>query len=333
MLMKPRSKQTVLSFAVSAALGVAGSNGWAQELDEETVDTAVEKEIETVVVTGSRIKRDGYSSASPMDVISAESAVIEGIGDVGSLLQTTTIASGSAQVTSATSSAFVQEGGIGTSTISLRGLGAARTLVLLNGRRMGPSGVRGQVSSPDLNVLPIVAVDRIEVLKDGASTVYGSDAVAGVVNIITRRDDGLNFDIYTAQPSKKVGLRTASVFAGAILSTKGTLVSSVITARKKSSRRDIAATLIVASSMCLIRILEIELISSILEPALRIAMTSAGATFGFTITATCPVGRKRSMTTTAIWVTTFRVFRTRFRAQWWRLMAGIPLTTVTQRRQ
>ena len=110
MLMKPRSKQTVLSFAVSAALGVGGSSGWAQELDEETVDTAVEKEIETVVVTGSRIKRDGYSSASPMDVISAESAVIEGIGDVGSLLQTTTIASGSAQVTSATSSAFVQEG-------------------------------------------------------------------------------------------------------------------------------------------------------------------------------------------------------------------------------
>ena len=97
MLMKPRSKKSVLSFAVSAALGVAGSNGWAQELDEETVDTAVEKEIETVVVTGSRIKRDGYSSASPMDVISAESAVIEGIGDVGSLLQTTTIASGSAQ--------------------------------------------------------------------------------------------------------------------------------------------------------------------------------------------------------------------------------------------
>jgi outer membrane receptor protein involved in Fe transport len=205
MLMRPRSKKTVLSFAVSAALGVGGSSGWAQELDEETVDTAVEKEIETVVVTGSRIKRDGYSSASPMDVISAESAVIEGIGDVGSLLQTTTIASGSAQVTSATSSAFVQEGGIGTSTISLRGLGAARTLVLLNGRRMGPSGVRGQVSSPDLNVLPIVAVDRIEVLKDGASTVYGSDAVAGVVNIITRRDDGLNFDIYTAQPSKEGG--------------------------------------------------------------------------------------------------------------------------------
>ena len=76
MLMRPRSKKTVLSFAVSAALGVGGSSGWAQELDEETVDTAVEKEIETVVVTGSRIKRDGYSSASPMDVISAESAVI-----------------------------------------------------------------------------------------------------------------------------------------------------------------------------------------------------------------------------------------------------------------
>ena len=189
-------------------MGVAGSQGWAQELEEEALDAAAvseEESVEEVIVTGSRIIRDGYSSASPMDVISADTAVVQGIADVGSLLQTTTIASGSAQVTTATSSAFVQEGGIGTSTISLRGLGAARTLVLLNGRRIGPAGVRGQVSSFDLNLMPIVAVDRIEILKDGASTVYGSDAVAGVVNVITRKDDGFGFDAYTAQPTDSGG--------------------------------------------------------------------------------------------------------------------------------
>ena len=206
MLVKPHSRKKILSFAVSAALGVAGSQGWAQELEEEALDAATEEEsVEEVIVTGSRIIRDGYSSASPMDVISADTAVVQGIADVGSLLQTTTIASGSAQVTTATSSAFVQEGGIGTSTISLRGLGAARTLVLLNGRRIGPAGVRGQVSSFDLNLMPIVAVDRIEILKDGASTVYGSDAVAGVVNVITRKDDGFGFDAYTAQPTDSGG--------------------------------------------------------------------------------------------------------------------------------
>ena len=208
MLVKPHSRKKILSFAVSAALGVAGSQGWAQELEEEALDAAAvseEESVEEVIVTGSRIIRDGYSSASPMDVISADTAVVQGIADVGSLLQTTTIASGSAQVTTATSSAFVQEGGIGTSTISLRGLGAARTLVLLNGRRIGPAGVRGQVSSFDLNLMPIVAVDRIEILKDGASTVYGSDAVAGVVNVITRKDDGFGFDAYTAQPTDSGG--------------------------------------------------------------------------------------------------------------------------------
>ena len=115
MLVKPHSRKSILSFAVSAALGVAGSQGWAQELEEEALDaTAVSEEdsVEEVIVTGSRIIRDGYSSSSPMDVISADTAVVQGIADVGSLLQTTTIASGSAQVTTATSSAFVQEGGV-----------------------------------------------------------------------------------------------------------------------------------------------------------------------------------------------------------------------------
>jgi iron complex outermembrane receptor protein len=209
----PTSSKKVLSVAVTAALGISSINISAQTIEEETLagggagpDSVGEPRItEEVVVTGSRIIRDGYSSASPMDVITVDQAAVEGIADIGSLLQTMTIASGSPQVTTATSTAFVQEGGIGTSTISLRGLGANRTLVLLNGRRIGPSGVRGQVSSFDLGLMPIVAVDRIEILKDGASTMYGSDAVAGVVNVITRKDDGLSFDVYGAVPGESGG--------------------------------------------------------------------------------------------------------------------------------
>ena len=78
----------------------------------------------------------------------------------------------------------------GASGISLRGLGAASTLVLMNGRRMAPYGLAddGQKQFSDLNVIPADAVDRIEILKDGASAIYGSDAIAGVVNVILRKD-------------------------------------------------------------------------------------------------------------------------------------------------
>ena len=89
--------------------------------------------------------------------------------------------------------AYWTEGGYGSTQVNLRGLGVNRTLVLLNGRRMLNSGT-GANSSVDLNTIPISVVERIEVLKDGASAIYGADAVAGVVNIITRQQiEGLSF--------------------------------------------------------------------------------------------------------------------------------------------
>ncbi len=87
----------------------------------------------------------------------------------------------------------------------MRGLGANRTLILLNGRRAGPAGTRGGVSSFDLNVIPLSAVERVEILKDGASSLYGSDAVAGVVNIITKTDEGGGIDFFASQPEKSGG--------------------------------------------------------------------------------------------------------------------------------
>ncbi len=140
---------------------------------------------ERVVVTGSRIARDQFSSSSPIQVITSESAVLEGLVDTAELLQGSTTAAGSVQFNNQFGG-FVIEGGPGINSVSLRGLGAQRSLVLINGRRPGPAGSRGEVGSFDLNVIPDSIINRIEILKDGASSVYGSDAVAGVANIITR---------------------------------------------------------------------------------------------------------------------------------------------------
>lgn len=197
-----RSK-TKIRRAVMLALSATAASGHYASAAESASDA--QDKLEEIVVTGTRIRQTSYSSSAPIDILSPTVAMAQGINDVAGLLQTTTIASGSPQVTSATSTAFVQDGGIGTETLSLRGLGANRTLVLLNGRRAGPAGTRGAVSSFDLNVIPLPAVERVEILKDGASSIYGSDAVAGVVNIITRKDDGGSVEGFVSRPTKSGG--------------------------------------------------------------------------------------------------------------------------------
>jgi len=197
----------IAGLTVAAAIG-APAAALAQATTTASKPAAADQpaEVEAVVVTGSRIKRNAYTSPYPIQVISAAQGQLAGISSTAGLLQSSTIASGSPQITSAISSAFVTDGGPGSETVSLRGLGANRTLVLLNGRRAGPAGVRGGVSAFDLNVLPLSSIDRVEILKDGASSIYGSDAVAGVVNIITKRDtDGVNVEMFTTQPQKKGG--------------------------------------------------------------------------------------------------------------------------------
>ncbi len=193
----------------TTALSVALSIGLARAQDAEdetiavsTIDEDQDDEVvqEKIVITGSRIARDEFSSAAPIDVLTTSEAKIEGLSDVASLLQTSTAASGSSQINAAVSNEFVSNGGVGAATLSLRGLGANRTLFLLNGRRAGPSGTRGSVSAFDLNSIPLAAVDRVEILKDGASAVYGSDAIAGVVNIITKSGDYAEVDGFLSVP-------------------------------------------------------------------------------------------------------------------------------------
>jgi iron complex outermembrane receptor protein len=141
-----------------------------------------------IVVTGSRLHRDERTSPDPVSVIDPNVQNREGRLNTAEILQTSTLAQGSTQITSALSTNFVINGGEGVENIDLRGLGPSRTLVLLNGRRAGPAGVRGGVSAFDLNVIPQDAIQSVEILKTGASSVYGSDAIAGVVNLITKKD-------------------------------------------------------------------------------------------------------------------------------------------------
>jgi iron complex outermembrane recepter protein len=160
----------------------------------------------TIVVTGSRIRQPEFTSPDPVALIDPQIAQRQGKIDTAEMLQSSPIAAGSTQITSAISSNFVTDGGPGAQTINLRGLGANRTLVLLNGRRAGPAGTRGGVSSFDLNVLPQSIVSRVDILKTGASSIYGSDAVAGVVNLITKTElDGFQIDGNLSAPIAEGG--------------------------------------------------------------------------------------------------------------------------------
>jgi iron complex outermembrane receptor protein len=175
-----------ISFRFGALAIGSGALALIAGIQQAIAQPAPEGEADEIIrVTGSHIRRDEFTSTAPIQVITAESAAMEGLISTADVLQSSSIASGSVQLNNRFG-LYVTEGGTGIRSVSLRGLGAQRSLVLLNGRRAGPAGTRGQVGGFDLNVIPESIVQRYEILKDGASSIYGSDAVAGVVNIITR---------------------------------------------------------------------------------------------------------------------------------------------------
>ncbi len=173
------------------------------EDDEATADN--EDDDDTVVVTGSRIKRNSFNSIAPLQVISGEISREVGLIDPAQILQESTAATG--QQIDSTFTGFVLDNGPGSSTLDLRGLGANRTLVLINGRRVAPAGVEGAPSIPDLNLIPGSLIERYDVLLDGASSVYGSDAIAGVANAILRKDfEGLELEFFGEENIHQSGI-------------------------------------------------------------------------------------------------------------------------------
>ncbi|MGB4858183.1 MAG: TonB-dependent receptor, partial [Dokdonella sp.] len=153
--------------SATAVVGLTALPAIAQTSSGEQTD-----QLETVVVTGSRIRRVDLETASPVFSIDAASIAKSGKLTLGDIIQESPSIAGAA-----TNPNVNNGGGSGASTISIRGLGAARTLLLVNGRRL---------SYADVNSIPINMVERIDILKDGASAIYGSDAVAGVVNFVLK---------------------------------------------------------------------------------------------------------------------------------------------------
>lgn len=202
------SRKTLLATTVIAGLAVvAPSLAMAQSQSQNQQSQSQEEatQVDEVVVTGSRIRRNEYNSTQPIQVITAEQSALEGLADTTEILQSSTAANNATQINNFFTG-FVTTGGPGVNTISLRGLGEQRTLVLVNGRRVGPAGVRGTVGPTDLNTIPSSQIERVEILTDGASSIYGSDAVAGVINIITKTNqDGGNLEFYTNQPFESGG--------------------------------------------------------------------------------------------------------------------------------
>ena len=183
----------LLSLALALALTQVAYPQSA-DTDDETDESLTEEEVmDEIVVTGSRIRRDAFTSAAPVQIIDGQGSRELGLIDTASLLQSATQATGT-QIDS-TFTSFVIDNGPGSAQVNLRGLGPQRVLLLLNSRRVAPGGVGGAPTSPDITTIPNVLIDRIEFLLDGASSVYGSDAVAGVANVIMRSDfEGFEFE-------------------------------------------------------------------------------------------------------------------------------------------
>ncbi|MEO5692276.1 MAG: TonB-dependent receptor [Usitatibacter sp.] len=179
-----KMKRTRLVAAVAHCLGVAVISTGAQA---QTAPSTATAPLERIQVTGSNIKRVDSETPSPIVTITREQIRQSGSRDIAELLRNVPASSAGGQLDNISNS-FSN----GAQTVSLRGLGSASTLVLLNGRRIAPGAYAdpntGNSTVYNLNSIPVDAIERIEVLKDGASAIYGSDAMAGVVNIILRSD-------------------------------------------------------------------------------------------------------------------------------------------------
>ncbi|WP_299788142.1 TonB-dependent receptor [uncultured Shewanella sp.] len=203
-------KNSLLANSVRFALiGGAAATAFAAPTvfaaDEESAD-----KVERIEVTGSRIKRSDLEGASPVTTITADDMKVEGNFTVADALRNSNLNSFGSFSERSGSSAQSQ------ATINLRGAGSSRTLVLIDGKRFPGSPTLGGASA-NLNAIPMAAVERIEILTDGASSTYGSDAIAGVVNIIMKKNfQGLEFNVGGGSREQDGGLTSKefSVVAG-----------------------------------------------------------------------------------------------------------------------
>ncbi|BAJ03795.1 TonB-dependent receptor [Shewanella violacea DSS12] len=187
---------------------------YAAEKDEDTV--------ERIEVTGSRLKRVDMEGASPVTTITAEDMATAGFATVGDALRSSSLNSFGSYGGTSNNSWSSQ------ATIQLKGASASHTLTLLDGKRMAKSPVLGG-GATNINTIPTAAVERIEILTDGASAIYGTDAIAGVINIILKKDfEGVEVKIRAEQPDADGGGDNHSAsFTGGLSTDKGNLMFTI----------------------------------------------------------------------------------------------------------
>jgi iron complex outermembrane recepter protein len=168
---------------------------------------------EVIPVTGKTVERQLFTGRAPVSVITRDDLAASGRATLGDILQSMPAQSNAAN-------AQVNAGGDGATRLNLRGLGAPRTLVLLNGRRIVAGGL-GADAAVDINAIPLPVIERVEILKDGASAIYGADAVGGVVNLVTRsRFDGAEASLLTSTSQHGDGTEYAASFVTGFVTGK-----------------------------------------------------------------------------------------------------------------
>lgn len=197
----------------AAALGV-GSVAFAQNAATTPNSPQQPQTLQTIVVTGSHIRRVDLETSNPVTVVTSRQIQASGKLTLGDIVQDLPSMAGAA-----TNPNVNNGGGAGASTVSLRGLGSSRTLILIDGHR---------VLNNDINAIPVELVERIEVLKDGASSVYGSDAIGGVVNFIMKSNyQGADFGFNYGISDRDDGERKGYHFMFGQTSDKGSIIAGL----------------------------------------------------------------------------------------------------------
>lgn len=208
-----KAVQTALSLGAVAAVGVAGT-AFAQNATPAQSNQQQPQTLQTIVVTGSHIRRVDLETSNPVTVVTSQEIKASGKLTLGDLVQQLPGIAGNA-----TNPNVNNGGGTGASTISLRGLGSSRTLILVDGHR---------VLNNDVNAIPSELVERIEVLKDGASSVYGSDAIGGVVNFIMKKNyQGAEFGFNYGTSDRDDGVRKGYHFTFGQSTDKGSIIAGL----------------------------------------------------------------------------------------------------------
>jgi outer membrane receptor protein involved in Fe transport len=212
-----KAVQTALSMGAVAAVGVAGT-AFAQNTAAPQNDQQQPQTLQTIVVTGSHIRRVDLETSNPVVAVTAQQIQQTGKLTLGDVVQNLPVITGGVNNPSVNNS-----GATGETLVGLRGLGASRTLILVDGQR-----VTGTFGPADLNAIPAAAVERIEILTDGASAIYGSDAIGGVINFILKDNyQGAQFQLNYGISDHDDGVRKGASFMFGQTSDKGSILAGI----------------------------------------------------------------------------------------------------------